>query len=100
MIISKGINIYPRQIEEQMMLLPQIKLAAVIGMNDPHSGEVPIAFVELEEGYEDTTQAFIKSQLKEHLAAFKIPKTITVVESLPKTATGKVLKRVLKQGLN
>lgn len=62
--------------------------------------EVPIAFVELEEGYEETTQAFIKSQLKERLAAFKIPKTITVVESLPKTATGKVLKRVLKQGLH
>ncbi|MFZ2891087.1 AMP-binding protein, partial [Sulfuricurvum sp.] len=100
LIISKGINIYPRQIEEQMMLLPQIKLAAVLGVNDPHSGEVPIAFVELEEGYEDTTQTFIKSQLKEHLAAFKIPKTITVVESLPKTATGKVLKRVLKQGIH
>ncbi|HEX5330468.1 long-chain-fatty-acid--CoA ligase [Sulfuricurvum sp.] len=100
LIISKGINIYPRQIEEQMMLLPQIKLAAVIAQNDPHSGEVPIAFIELEEGYEDTTPAYIKSQLKEHLAAFKIPKTITVVESLPKTATGKVLKRVLKQGLN
>ena len=97
LIISKGINIYPRQIEEQMMLLPQIKLAAVIGVSDPHSGEVPIAFVELEEGHEDTTQALIKSQLKEHLAAFKIPKTITVVESLPKTATGKVLKRALKQ---
>jgi long-chain acyl-CoA synthetase len=97
LIISKGINIYPRQIEEQMMLLPSIKLAAVIGVSDPHSGEVPIAFIELEEGYEGTTQAFIKSQLKEHLAAFKIPKTITVVESLPKTATGKVLKRVLKQ---
>jgi long-chain acyl-CoA synthetase len=100
LIISKGINIYPRQIEEQMMLLPQIKLAAVIGVNDPHSGEVPIAFVELEEGYEDTTASAIKSQLKEHLATFKIPKTITVVESLPKTATGKVLKRVLKQGLH
>jgi long-chain acyl-CoA synthetase len=97
LIISKGINIYPRQIEEQMMLLPSIKLAAVVGVSDPHSGEVPIAFIELEEGYEGTTQAFIKSQLKEHLAAFKIPKTITVVESLPKTATGKVLKRVLKQ---
>jgi long-chain acyl-CoA synthetase len=97
LIISKGINIYPRQIEEQMMLLPSIKLAAVIGVSDPHSGEVPIAFIELEEGYEGTTQAFIKSQLKEHLAAFKIPKTITVVESLPKTATGKVLKRLLKE---
>jgi long-chain acyl-CoA synthetase len=97
LIISKGINIYPRQIEEQMMLLPSIKLAAVVGVSDPHSGEVPIAFIELEEGYEGTTQAFIKSQLKEHLAAFKIPKTITVVESLPKTATGKVLKRLLKE---
>lgn len=100
LIISKGINIYPRQIEEQMMLLPQVKLAAVIGVNDPHSGEVPIAFVELEEGYENTTSADIKSQLKEHLAAFKIPKTITVVESLPKTATGKILKRVLKEGIH
>jgi len=98
LIISKGINIYPRQIEEQMMLLPSVKLAAVIGVSDPHSGEVPIAFIELEEGYEKTDVAHIKSQLKEHLAAFKIPKTITVVESLPKTATGKVLKRVLKEG--
>jgi long-chain acyl-CoA synthetase len=99
LIISKGINIYPRQIEEQMMLLPSVKLAAVIAQNDPHNGEVPIAFIELEEGFEHTTSLQIKSQLKEHLAAFKIPKTITVVESLPKTATGKVLKRVLKQGL-
>lgn len=97
LIISKGLNIYPRQIEEQMMLLPSVKLAAVIGVNDPHSGEVPIAFIEIEEGFEQTTPAQIKGQLKEHLAAFKIPKTITVVESLPKTATGKVLKRMLKQ---
>jgi long-chain acyl-CoA synthetase len=98
LIISKGINIYPRQIEEQMMLLAGVKLAAVIAQIDPHNGEVPIAFVELEEGFEHTTSIQIKSQLKEHLAAFKIPKTITVVESLPKTATGKVLKRVLKEG--
>lgn len=98
LIISKGINIYPRQIEEQMMLLPCVRLAAVIAQSDPHSGEVPIAFVELEEGYETTTQAEMKAQLKEHLAPFKIPKTITVVQSLPKTATGKILKRVLKQG--
>ncbi|MCK9371707.1 MAG: long-chain-fatty-acid--CoA ligase [Sulfuricurvum sp.] len=98
LIISKGINIYPRQIEEQMMLLPSVKLAAVIAQKDLNSGEVPIAFIELEEGYESTTPVMIKGQLKEHLANFKIPKTITVVESLPKTATGKVLKRVLKQG--
>lgn len=97
LIISKGINIYPRQIEECLMLLPSIKLAAVIGVSDPNSGEVPAAYIELEEGYEQTPVSLIKNQLKEHLAAFKIPKTITVVESLPKTATGKVLKRILKQ---
>lgn len=97
LIISKGINIYPRQIEEQLMLLSSVKLAAVIGVSDPSSGEVPVAFVELEEDHRDVTPTLIKHQLKEHLAAFKIPKTITVVESLPKTATGKVLKRVLKQ---
>lgn len=94
-IISKGINIYPRQIEEQMMLLPSVKFAAVIAQRDPHSGEVPIAFIELEDGVEAISPSVIKSQLKEHLAPFKIPKTITVVESLPKTATGKVLKRLL-----
>lgn len=98
LIISKGLNIYPRQIEECLMLLPSVKLAAVVAKSDPHSGEVPIAFLELEEGFEHTTPTEIKLQLKEHLASFKIPKTITVVESLPKTATGKVLKRVLKQG--
>jgi len=98
LIISKGLNIYPRQIEESLMLLPSVKLAAVIAQNDPHSGEVPIAFIELEEGFEYATPVEIKLQLKEHLASFKIPKTITVVEFLPKTATGKVLKRVLKQG--
>jgi len=96
LIISKGLNIYPRQIEEQLMLLPSVKLAAVIGISDPHSGEVPLAFIELEEGYGEEEVANIKTELKKHLAAFKIPKTITVVESLPKTATGKVLKRLLK----
>lgn len=98
LIISKGLNIYPRQIEECLMLLPSVKLAAVIGQSDPHSGEVPIAFIELEEGFEHTSPSQLKFELKEHLASFKIPKTITVVKSLPKTATGKVLKRVLKEG--
>lgn len=100
LIISKGLNIYPRQIEESLMLLPSVKLAAVIAQKDSHSGEVPVAFIELEEKFEHMTASQIKAELKEHLASFKIPKTITVVESLPKTATGKVLKRVLKQGLN
>lgn len=98
LIISKGVNIYPRQIEEELNNLTYIKAAAVVGMADPHSGEVPIAFIELEEDAdkEAITQSLIKQELKKSLANFKIPKSVTFVEELPKNATGKVLKRVLK----
>ena len=99
LIISKGINIYPRQIEEELMKLDYIKVAAVIGVKDPHSGEVPVAYVEIEEGYEnqDTSASVIRSALKTRLANFKLPKAVHVVDELPKNATGKILKRVLKE---
>lgn len=95
LIISKGINIYPRQIEEELMKLPYIKQGAVVGIKDPNSGEVPVAYVELEEvaDREVATPKQIKKDLKAVLANFKVPKTIVIVEELPKTATGKVLKR-------
>ena len=101
LIISKGINIYPRQIEEELIKLDFVKAAAVIGIPDTNSGEVPIAYVELEEDVdkESITQASVKKLLKEQLANFKIPKTITFIDELPKNATGKVLKRVLKEEL-
>ena len=101
LIISKGVNIYPRQIEEELMKLPYVKLCAVIGRTDQHNGEVPIAFIELDDevAKESITQAKVKSDLKDVLANFKVPKAIYFVDDLPKTATGKVLKRVLKQRL-
>ena len=100
LIISKGINIYPRQIEEELLKLPSIANAAVIGVDDPKSGEVPVAYVELESDWEDpVTEAALKAELKKTLANFKIPRHIHVVGELPKTATGKVLKRVLKEQL-
>jgi long-chain acyl-CoA synthetase len=101
LIISKGINIYPRQIEEELVKLDYIKTAAVIGVSDGKNGEVPEAFVELEEGTDprSVTQGRVKSDLKSHLANFKIPKSVNFVEELPKNATGKVLKRVLKEQL-
>ena len=99
LIISKGINIYPRQIEEALMHLPYIKLAAVIAKKDQHNGEVPVAFVELDDGIDPSkiTQSKIKTDLKEKIANFKIPRAVYFVDDLPKTATGKVLKRVLKE---
>lgn len=99
LIISKGINIYPRQIEEELMKLSYVKLCAVVSKPDVHSGEVPVAFIELEEGTDRSkiTQIRVKSDLKDTLANFKIPKAVHFVDELPKTATGKVLKRILKE---
>ncbi len=99
LIISKGINIYPRQIEEELMKLEYIKQGAVIGVKDPNSGEVPVAYVELEEeaDRELVTPNSIKKELKAVLANFKVPKSVVIVDALPKTATGKVLKRKIKE---
>lgn len=97
LIISKGINIYPREIEEVLYLNPSVKAAAVIGIKDQHSGEIPIAYIELDLEQAPINESNIKVYLKEHLANFKIPKHIYFLEELPKTATGKVLKRVLKE---
>jgi len=99
LIISKGINIYPRQIEEELMKLSYIKQGAVIGIADANSGEVPIAYVELEEDAdrEKVTSNQIKKDLKAVLANFKVPKSVVIVDTLPKTATGKVLKRKIKE---
>ena len=99
LIISKGINIYPRQIEEELMKFDYIKQGAVIGVEDPNSGEVPVAYVELEDeaDREIVTPNSIKKDLKAVLANFKVPKTVIIVDELPKTATGKVLKRKIKE---
>lgn len=97
LIISKGINIYPREIEEVLYLHSSVKAAAVIGIKDEISGEIPIAYIEQEEDQAEITEADVKKYLKQHLANFKIPKHVYFLDELPKNATGKVLKRALKQ---
>ena len=99
LIISKGINVYPREIEEVIDAFDGVAASAVIGIVDEKSGEVPIAYVELEEGVESVDEKGLKANLREHLANYKIPKHIHFIEELPKNATGKVLKRVLKDKL-
>ncbi len=99
LIISKGINIYPREIEEVMDVFEGVSASAVIGVVDEKSGEVPVAYIELEEGVETLDEAGLKKYMREHLANYKIPKQIHVISQLPKNATGKVLKRVLKEDI-
>jgi len=98
LIISKGINIYPREIEELLYQLDEVDAAAVIGQkNDATGDEVPVAFVVLKDEAKDSlSENDIKKYLKNHLANFKVPKNVYFVDELPKNATGKVLKRVLK----
>ena len=95
LIISAGENIYPREVEEAIVGHPEVKEVAVIGIADEVRGEVPKAFVIVEEGASvDDKQ--LRSFSKDRLASYKFPKVIEFVEDLPRTPTGKVLKRLLK----
>ncbi|MBE2984559.1 fatty acid--CoA ligase [Campylobacter sp. RM9344] len=96
LIISKGINIYPREIEEVLYKLDEVEAAAVIGVRDTHADEEVVAFIQLKDGM-DLDEKAVRAYLKKHLANFKIPKNIYFAEELPRNATGKVLKRVLKE---
>jgi len=99
LIISKGINIYPRELEEVIDSFQGVAASAVIGIPDEKSGEIPIAYIELEEGLERLDETALKQHLRASLANFKLPKKLHFIEELPKNATGKVLKRTLKTQL-
>jgi len=99
LIISKGINIYPRDIEEVLNSHPNIEVSAVVGKKDKSHGEIPVAFVKLAEGVKNFTEKEIKRYLRDKIADYKIPKHIIIVEDFPRNATGKILKRKLKEML-
>ena len=96
LIISKGINIYPREIEEALLKLEAIEAAAVIGVKDRYADEEIVAFIQFKEDML-IDEKEIRDHLKKHLANFKMPKYIHIEKELPRNATGKVLKRVLKE---
>lgn len=95
LIIVKGINVYPREIEEVLHKHKKIEAAAVIGLPDKSSGEIPVAYVKPKDDVKVTDKE-IKAYLKEHLANYKLPKQVHIENDLPMTATGKILKRELK----
>jgi long-chain acyl-CoA synthetase len=94
MVNVRGLNVYPREIEEVLYQNLKIKEAAVIGIVDEHKGEVPKGFVVLQEGQKATEQEILH-YLRERLASYKVPKAIEFREALPKNTLGKVLKRIL-----
>jgi long-chain acyl-CoA synthetase len=96
MIIRGGFNVYPREIEEVLYAHPAVAEAAVIGVPDVALGEEVKAVVAFKPGQSASEHDLI-AYCKERLAAYKYPRMIEVRDTLPKTATGKILKRELKR---
>ena len=95
MVIVAGLNVYPREVEEVIYQYPKVREAAVIGLPDKLRGEYVKAFVVLKEGEECHSKELLRF-MSEKLAAYKLPRHIEFIESLPKNSTGKIMKRILK----
>ena len=96
-IIRGGFNISPREVEEVIYTFQKVKEVTVLGVPDKSMREAVKAFVVLKEG-ESTSVKEIIDFCKEHLSPYKVPKFVEFRESLPKSATGKVLRKELKDG--
>jgi long-chain acyl-CoA synthetase len=96
MIIRGGFNVYPRELEEVLLTHPAVSLAAVAGVPHPGHGEEVKAFVVRAPGAELTAAGLI-AWCKQNMAAYKYPRIVEFRDSLPMTASGKILKRELAQ---
>jgi len=97
MIISGGENVFPREVEDLLSEYPGVEDVAVIGVRDREFGERLRAFIVPEPGTVIDAEA-VKAHVRDNLARFKAPRDVLFVEELPRTATGKVLKRLLDRG--
>lgn len=95
MIISGGVNIYPREVEEVIVQHPSIQEAAVIGVPDDKWGEVLKAFVVLRSGTDLSAEALL-AFLEPRIARMKLPKQVEFIGQIPRNANGKVLKTALR----
>ena len=96
MIISAGENIYPAEVEGVLYKHPSIFEAAVVGIPDDQWGESVKAYIVLKEGY-TLTQKEVIDHCAPLLASYKKPKYVEFIDQLPRNASGKILKRLLKQ---
>jgi long-chain acyl-CoA synthetase len=94
LILHRGMNVYPREIEFVLEKHPAIAEAAVVGRPHPSHGEVPEAYVILE-GKASLSPQEVKDHCSKSLADFKVPRTVHFVDDVPRTATGKIAKRKL-----
>jgi len=98
MIKSSGYRIGPAEVEEAIAKHPGVADVGVIGVPDPEKGQITKAFVVLKPGQQPGEEFFegLKEFLKEHIAIYKLPRAIEYVDALPRTPTGKLLRRKLR----
>jgi long-chain acyl-CoA synthetase len=100
LIIVGGEKAVPREIEDALARHPAVAEAAVVGKNDPSRGQVVVAFCTLKPGQTATADQLRTFARDQNLATFKVPREVYIVEELPRSPTGKVLKRVLAEKAN
>lgn len=96
MVVVGGYNVYPREIDEVLLMHPKIAEAAAVGVPDDLRGEAIKAYVVPAEG-EEISAAEVKKWCREQLSSYKVPKAVEIRQELPKTIVGKVLRRKLKE---
>ncbi len=98
MIVASGYKVWPRDVEDVIYQHPAVRETAVVGETDPYRGETVKAFVALKKGMEDrVTDEEIISFCKARMAAYKYPRSVEFVSEIPKTLTGKFLRRTLRE---
>ncbi|HZJ04824.1 MAG TPA: hypothetical protein VFD59_05065 [Nocardioidaceae bacterium] len=95
MILTAGFNVYPAEIERVLCMHPAVALAAVTGVADGVKGELAKAYVVLKPESTVTSDELV-AHCREHLAAYKAPRIVQFVDEVPITASGKIMRRLLK----
>lgn len=96
LILVSGFNVYPREVEEVLCQHPAVQEVAVIGVPHPRQGEAVRAFVVFRPGH-SATEAELRRFARQRLSPYKVPRSVEVLEQLPKSAVGKVLRRALEK---
>jgi len=95
MINAAGYKVWPREVEDVLYTHPAVREAAVVGIADAYRGETVKAVISLKPGQETTAEDII-AFCRARMAAYKYPRTVAIIDELPKTPTGKILRRELR----
>jgi long-chain acyl-CoA synthetase len=95
MIIASGFKVWPREVEEVLYEHPAVREAAVVGVPDAYRGETIKAVISLKPGHEVSPEE-IRAFARERMAAYKYPRLVEIIDDLPKTTSGKIMRRLLQ----